>query len=220
MKLIATCSLAVTLLIEGCISTNFSSVTDPAYRGRKLDRILIIGQHPQIDVVKGIEQSFEEAFSLTDVVTYRAVNLMPPIRTYTDEEFFSIIDRYHIDAFLVVSILGEGYQTGTVTYRTRPGTSVTQGTITETSTGYDYSAKTTHTPPRSESIGVSKPRAEFSSVMYHAGDGNAVWRATSQSGGGAFLKISNLISHHAQEVKDQMVKEGFVRSTAKRNLDR
>ena len=205
----------------GCVSTNFSSITDPAYRGKTLERILVVGDDPQIDNIVKIEEAVAEVLKkTTNTYPYLATLIMPPTRTYSDEEFFAILDARHIDAYLVVSVVGSGYGVSSTTIRTRPGKSVTRGQFSQSGDRINYSGTTEYTPPSEERIDIRKPNASFASRLYSAVDGGTIWMATSQSGGSAFVSISNLITHHAKEIRDKLVEEKFLHSTAKSNLDR
>ncbi len=104
MKKIIALIPIINFLLIGCAATNMTSVEDPEFRNKAYSRLLIISTFSDLRYKKALENSFMQSFQLKNVTASIGLELLPPTRTYSDEEILKILKTYNIDGILIVAL--------------------------------------------------------------------------------------------------------------------
>lgn len=104
------------LPLAGCVSTKITSMVDPMYDGTKFGTILVMSLHENSGLASRFESEMVEQLDDIGVKAFRNREVLPPLRTYTDEEKLAQYKKYGIDAVLIIA--PQGANTSTVTVPT------------------------------------------------------------------------------------------------------
>lgn len=171
------------ILLGSCATSQTNSVVNSAYSSTVYETIVV--NAPILDVGKRqvVESAFVEEFARYGIHAYRAIDIMPPVKYYTAEEFDAIINQYNLEAVFFVEWTDAWVSTTT---------------HSNSSTSYNSSTKSYQT--QTNSYNVSKPREEFQLRMMDVNSGETTWMSTTRTGGNAYAgkkTMANSLSRDA-----------------------
>jgi hypothetical protein len=144
------------------------------------------------------ESQFVQHLSEYGVDAVRAIDIIPPVRTYSEEEIQSALASNHIDAVLIATLTNAYSDQSYI-----PESSTTSGSATVYGDTV-YSESTTST---SGGYYVSKPRVRFDVKLFVAKSGDVAWRATTFTQGNAFANSQTLLESLSMETTRAYVKD-------------
>lgn len=187
--------------VAGCAWTDVSSFRDPAFIGKRFQRILVIAPFGDMDSRTKTEQAFSVRLAKYEVEVIPSMGVLMPTRTYTDDELFKLLNENNIDGVLHVE-LTDAYTKQTY----MPRSSYTHGQASLSANTVTYSGTTQHYG----GYYISKPRVKFKMRLYDVSTGKTAWVATSLTRGNAFANFSTLIGSLADTAAEKLQEEGFL----------
>lgn len=194
--------LAALAALASCATTSATTVRNPQYDDIRFDKIMVSAPFQDLELRKQTEGEFVEDLRYYGVDAVAAIDLLPPIKQYSDEEIAAVIDKHDIDGVMTIALTDAYSEQGYVP----PTTSTTGSTSITNSSIYSQSTTTT-----SGGYYVSKPRAEFEINLFDAGNAEVVWKATSLTRGDAFSNYKTLIRSVSDEIVRTYVDEADIR---------
>ena len=95
-------ALASFALLGGCVPTAIKSFVDPEFRGSTFERLLVVGQYPHLDETAAAESDFGRDLARHGVTALRGLDLMPPTRTFDQDQVFRIAREQRVQGVLLV----------------------------------------------------------------------------------------------------------------------
>lgn len=118
-------SILTVLFISACIQSEIQSYTDPDYKEAKFTRLIIdttsLSDRARIKATKIILERFKDA--KYEVIDIR--DLLPPTRTFTNEDMANVLSKSNYDYILNVIVTGDSassYVSGIYIYSTASAT--------------------------------------------------------------------------------------------------
>ena len=191
-----------------CAFTDITSVTNPDHKNKLYGRILVISPFQELHYRKLFEYKLSNTFYDVYVDAFAGIDLISPIKTYTDFELRKILDQYNIDGILVAS-LTDYYESQTYV----PPTQVTSGSVWVVSNYVRYSQTT-------NAIGggiISRPRMKFEIRLYDRSSGEVAWLSQSFTSGNALADFVTLADSLSRVTIRTLIKEHrLLRSTTRK----
>ncbi|MBD3410918.1 MAG: hypothetical protein GF419_12015 [Ignavibacteriales bacterium] len=198
----------------GCAATRMTSFVDPAYRGQKFTRLLVVADVPNLETRLQLENRMVESFREAGIDAIPGSNLFPPTREISEEEAALILKENKIEAYLEITPTDAGVETVALT----PDKKVTE---TETETrghfhwgsyggSYSGSASATSETYSVEGRKYNLPWAVFSATMYDAETGATVWIANANTGGNAYATMQIVFGSFCDSVVDRLAEDRLI----------
>jgi hypothetical protein len=193
---------ATTMLFACVARTNVTSFVDPAYRqADSFSSVAVFALGVGLEERQTIEGTVVQRFAGHDVRAVRGIDLVPPTRQVTSEEWTHEVLASGADTVLIITKVGEGVKHAYIPQSYYPGaTSGTARTVGDTtffnfnqSPGYTMGGHT-----------ISKPRATYTALLHNLQDGQPIWKADANSRGNAFADSSDLGRSLAEETVDKL----------------
>jgi hypothetical protein len=188
------------LLIVSCTSVRTTGVIDNNYKTYKISRLVIF-----INVKNLNQRSYYESKLYNNLKDYsvdrcRSIDILPPVREYTDKEYSEIIQKYNIDTFLILNIENMGYS----------HTQMTVNKPYETKGYFRGSTFSMSTSGGPETYDISKPFLTVNSELYDVKSNKTFWRSTTDSSGNAFINLNYLLGESFNDIISSLVKYHFI----------
>lgn len=216
-------AIVVILLVIGCAKTTTSivSVIDENYGNARYEKILIVAPYENLEIRDNVENLFTANISQRPVIAYKGIDVLPPLKTYTNEEIAQKISDKDIDAILVVAVTDfwTDYQKITSDVEvtnsnttTKSSTSLNKWSklLAVTSTSNSEGTSVTHTI---SGITLSKSNVQLDVRMfvYNLHDSPMmVWRASSTTSGNFFATKSKVMADAAIKVANRLITQGLI----------
>ena len=175
--------IVICIVVTSCAFTDITSITNPDHERKAYGRILIISPFQELRYRKMFEYKLSNTFYDAHVDSFAGIDLISPIKSYSDYELRQVLDRYQIDGILVAS-LTDYYESQTYV----PPTQITSGSVWVVSNYVRYSQTT-------NAIGggiISRPRMKFEIRLYDRSSGEVAWLSQTFSKGNAFADFVTL----------------------------
>lgn len=199
MRLILPIVLAV--LLVGCASTKMTTYKDPEFSNVTY-RSLVVSSNSQDLEHKGyMETRICQELSIYDVKCQRSIDVFPPTRKFTDEQWVQRFINSGADALVTIE-LTDSYSTQSYV----PQSSTTTGNIR----AYGNTAHYNQTTNTYGGYNVSKPVEKYKVTLIDGRNGQVAFVATSSTRGNAFADDEDLSNSLAVELAQQLEKSGFL----------
>lgn len=207
--------ITITLaLLISCASTKITSFKDPDYTKADFKRILIVANTNDLEDRQKLENRMVEAFNDAGIYAIESYKLFPPTRELSDEEKVELIIRENIDSFISIDVGESGV---TETYVPQTGsTTKTEGeaSVYGNKVKYKEKSKTTY----QGGYTMSKPWADFETILYDVSNGRMVWIATAHTHGNAYANRNTVIGSYCDSTIDELFEEKLIiKKTTKNN---
>lgn len=189
-------------LFGGCASTKSTSVRDPAFQGRQFRRLVVVATFTDLEKKATAESEFVTDLQGQGVESMSGMQVMPPTRSYSNEEISALLARVGADGVLLVTLTEA---TTVSTYV--PGSTTTTGSGYVTGNTVNWNATTQQNP----GYFINKPRVRFEVRLIDAATGNTAWMSTSLTRGNAFAGWQTLMGSLASDTVGKMAADGVVR---------
>lgn len=190
----------------GCASTKITSITDPDYKGTKLNHLVVIANVNDLTMKQSIEQKLTETMMTKyNVKVSSGYDILPPTRQYTEIELKKILAKNSIDSVLILTVTDSGYKTSKyTTYQPYQ----TQGNISQTGTNQYQYQSTTSGGPRTETY--NKPYLSVKTEIVDPVNGKTKWVATSNSRGNAFVGVNFILNDYIDAIAQKISEDGLI----------
>jgi hypothetical protein len=112
--------IILVLLIIGCATTEVASIKNPLYENIKYDKVLILTYFDDIDYRQEAENCFVIILKESGIKAVRSIDLFPPYKNYTNDEFDQIILDHKIEGIFSIVLKDTStttdYYGGTTSY--------------------------------------------------------------------------------------------------------
>lgn len=203
MKKIAYLFLLCTFLLTlacGRAGTRLTAVTDPTAK-KTFKKIMVFAMFSDLTTRKDTEQAFISKLQDEGVAAISSMEVLPPTREYSEQEYEGRIKESGADAVLLVSLTDREVKRIYV-----PRSSTTTGQATANNTGIQYSERTQH----SGGYYINKPLVYYRLELLDVHAERVAWVASSRTGGNAFASYGTLIKSLSGKTVEQLAKDGMV----------
>ena len=207
-------SPVLTSALASCTKTEIHSFVDPEFRGHWYEKLVISVDTEQLDQRDEAESGFVKVLAEHGVPCQRALDLVPPTREATDEQFKQAVVDCGADAVLTVRMT-EYYEDefyvppSSSTYTTGSASATTyyhRNRATTYGTGYSSSHTTT-----TGGYTYTKPRVRHEVQLWDVKTGKSAWIGGAFTAGGARAAYKDLMTSLAKKVVETLKEEGLVR---------
>jgi hypothetical protein len=164
-------------------------MTNPNADIRNYRTLLVSAPFQNLEERKVAEDALVEEFSKLNLVVLRAIDIIPPVKEYSNEEFKTIFAEKNIDGVLIVQLTDAYTKT---TYQSRSQTTYNPYTGINTQTNTNA---------------INKPRREYAVNIYDSKTSETVWMSTSVTKGNAFADEGTLLKSLAYEIASTFKKD-------------
>lgn len=218
--------MLITLFIS-CSSTTTSivSIRDESFKKSNFTNVVVSAPYEDLQIRSSVESLFKRTLTNFHTKVYRAMDILPPLRAYTDSEFAEVLRNNEIQCVLVVGIT-DYWQT----YYSTPGKFTTKtdqsssshfqsysqwdGLLGIRTTGVSMSSgKSTTTTRYTPGITLSQSNVSLDIRMFVFGVDNEavpIWRANSTTSGSFFTPESKVFVDAAKRVNAALRSEGLL----------
>ena len=193
--------ILIAVYLMGCASTEISTVRNPESYNTKFENILVVVPFTDIGLRRQTEGIFVSKFNSSDMKALSSLELMPPIKDYSDQELMNILDKNKVDGILTVAL--KDYWTSESYV---PKSSSTQGSANLYGNSLYYRSYT----QQYGGYYVSKPNVSFETRLFDRRSGEVAWLVSSTTSGNAFADYGNLASSLAKKVVSELKKEDML----------
>ena len=193
--------LLISIILIGCAETRLETVRNPNLSRIKFKKILVVAPFTDIGLRRQTENAFVSKFTSTEVQSVSSLQILPPIKDYTDSELMGILDRDRVDGILTIAL--KDYWTSQSYV---PRSSSTQGSANLYGNSLSYSSYT-------QEYGgyyVSKPNVNFEIRLFDRRTGEVAWLVSSTTSGNAFADYRDLANSLAKKVVSELKKENML----------
>lgn len=191
--LILLLSLFSVLQILSCAGTTIHCVSNPEIKEPWISRILVLAPFKDIGRRRNTEEIFVKYFRLYGFEALPSINLIPPVKTYSEKDVEQIIKENYIDGVLVTA-LEDFWHTEVYINRTYVSTISKSEIYTEEYGGYS----------------ILKPNAKFEIRLLLTSSQEIAWIATTYTHGSVFTDYEKLINSLAPKVVKELEKEKII----------
>lgn len=184
------------LLFVSCATTKISSFKNPDIDFSNYQKMLILGNSRDIDFRKTIETDLVTAFTEQSIGAVSSIELISPVKEYTDEEIQKILSENNIDGYLsvaVVTALEESAyvpQTSYTNYRSQ----YVNGQLISTPYTSTYGG-----------YSVSYPKASFEIILTDIKTDQIAFKATANSEGDEFSDMKTISKSLAKKIVEEYI---------------
>ncbi len=206
MRIILLFLCSISLLVTSCVSTSVVAVHDKTFKGKPIKRVMVLGVSPDLERRNEWENTFVDVLSDYQTQCVRGLDLIPPLREYSNAEIYDVLSDASVDVVLAVALTDfwTEYFQGPDQFRTE--TKITLSPLFNSATS---TSRTTRTP----GLEFKKHGARFDVRLLRFNVDSSVsvlWRANSTSKGNAFASGLTVILSNATELCEQLWKDGFL----------
>jgi len=169
--------MLIAVYLMGCASTEISTVRNPESYNTKFENILVVVPFTDIGLRRQTEGIFVSKFNSSDMKALSSLELMPPVKDYSDQELMNILDKNKVDGILTVAL--KDYWTSESYV---PKSSSTQGSANLYGNSLYYRSYT----QQYGGYYVSKPNVSFETRLFDRRSGEVAWLVSSTTSGNAF----------------------------------
>lgn len=186
----------LSLLFVSCATTKISSFKNPDIDFSDYKKLLVYGNSRDIDFRKTIEADLVAAFSEQSIIAVSSIELISPVKEYTDEEIKKIITDNNIDGYLSVAVVTASEESAYVpqTSYTNYRSQYVNGQLVSvpyTSTYGGYS--------------VSYPKASFEIILTDIKTGQTAFKATANSEGDEFSDMKTISISLSKKIVEEYI---------------
>jgi PBP1b-binding outer membrane lipoprotein LpoB len=193
--------MLIAVFLIGCASTEISTVRNPELYNTKFENILVVVPFTDIGLRRQTEGIFVSKFNSSDMKALSSLELMPPVKEYSNQELMNILDKNKVDGILTVAL--KDYWTSESYV---PKSSSTQGSANLYGNSLYYRSYT----QQYGGYYVSKPNVSFETRLFDRSSGEVAWLVSSTTSGNAFADYGNLASSLAKKVVSELKKEDML----------
>jgi hypothetical protein len=200
MKRNATWVLALLLLFSACATTAMVSVRDLDFKTTSYRSILVISTFSDLMFKKNIEY-WLGYYLQKKVEVFTGIDLLPPTRTYSEDEINEKLRTNGIEAILIASLKDFWESEYYV-----PQSRISSGSASVVGNVITYSNRETTVG----GYAVSKPRVTFECRLIDAKTGRCAWLASTLTKGNALAGFSTLANSLAYSIASKLWSDGIL----------
>jgi hypothetical protein len=191
-------------LLLACVArTSVTSFVDPAYRqARSFSSVAVFALGVGLEERQTIENTVAQRLADHGVRAIRGIDLVPPTRQVTEEEWTHDVLASGAETVLIISKTGQGVSHAYIPQTYYPGATSGTAQTVGNMTFFNFNQSPSYTMGGHT---ISKPRATYSAVLVNVQDGQPMWKADAKSRGNAFADYNDLGRSVGDETVDQLI---------------
>lgn len=192
----------------GCAtSTSIVSVGDESYKGVEYERIVVSAPYEDLQIRSYVESLFERTLTNVNIKVLRAMDVLPPFKTYTLDEFQYAMTDNSVQCLLVVAVTDFW-----VTSVSTPGKYVSESKSWSNLFGVQFSETETRYV-RGFTLDQSNVKLDVRMfALSSEGVPLPIWRANSTTSGNYFTPNSKVMSDAARQTAKDLRAYGIIKS--------
>jgi hypothetical protein len=196
--------LASAALLLACVArTNVTSFVDPAYREtHTFLSVAVFALGVGLEERQTIEGTVAQRFAEHGIRALRGIDLVPPTRQVTEEEWSRAVVASAADTLLLIAKVGQDVSHVYVPPTYYPGTTSGTAQTFGNTTSFNFTQSPGYT---TGGYTISKPLATYTAVLLNVQDGQPVWKADAHSRGNAFANYNDLGRSLADETVKKLI---------------
>jgi hypothetical protein len=198
--------VAIGLLLVGCTRTHVTSFTDPQYQGSSFGSVIILGDNMGLDERQTVENTARKLFQAKGITSLRALDIIPPTRTYSKDEFNRAIRATGVQTILVIALTGKDTSETYIPSTYIPGS--TYGTVS-TLGNTSYISIYQNPGYTVGGYSVSKPHSAYAIALYDVNTDAMIWKADARSAGGATTRWKKLAKAVTLKAVKKLLRDGL-----------
>jgi len=206
LKLCLTAFLVV--LIASCATTETTTFTDPAFRGKQFGKICVLADVSDLKYKQKLEREMAKNLASIGATVTTGSQLFPPTREWTEEQMQEILTNEGIEGYLLVAWKDKQVQE---TYKPGQSVSETKGEVKKRD-GKDVYTERTVTSQTGGSV-EKEFKSYFEAKLIDVKSRNTAWIATSYSQSGEWFgsDFDLIMESYAEDISKNLQKDGIVR---------
>ena len=192
--------ILITLFSFGCAWTDVTSIKNPQLSNIQFSKIMVTYAVKDMALRKYSEYAFINNLNKNGINAVASIDLLPPIKDYSDEELGSILRKNQIDGVMEV-LFTDAYSSKHYV----PKTSYTYGSASLYGNNLYGSSTTLYSGGQS----YSKPRTKYEINVWAINLGKIFWKATTLTKGNAYAGSKTMIDSLAQEVVEKFISDNY-----------
>ena len=192
--------LMMVLLLAGCASTKVTAYRDTAYAGKSYYKVMVAAPGLKLEARQKLEKAIVSELTQKGALGVESIGIMQPTRSYSDKDFFQLLNSHAIDAVLVVD--------------TAKAYKETTGYTGGSSSTYWWGswrrggAFTLSTP----SEAIVKPRMEVEFRLVDVATNQTAWMSSTFTAGNAYANMDTLCNSLAAKITEKLKDDGMLAS--------
>jgi len=209
-SLLITAPLSLALVLAACVSTNIASFKDPKFRDASFGRILVIANYERFETVQKVESMVVEELQIQGAYAIPNHKLLPPLRTYTDDEKRDAFIGEKLDAYIIVSPVGVNNADLYL-----PSISSTRAKVSAYGDRISGSSTTVTTSGGKRNVVSS---VDTQAELYEFQTGNIVWKGEANTEihynayGQTFAGVDNVLRSFCFNIVDELQKNSLLKN--------
>jgi len=208
------------ILLVSCTKTSVVSIKQNLLMRPTFHSVLVAAPYENLELKVRIENLCIRNIGNANIKVYRAFDILPPLRTYTQSEISEILKSRNIEALLIVAISDfwvDYYSSPGKTVTHEQSTSMVSGTIQQwgsllsvstQETGFSTST-TQYIPGKTFTKSNVRLDARVARIDLNK-EPLMIWRANSTTSGNFLTSTSQVLADAIREIAKQLVADGII----------
>lgn len=182
--------LIVGLIFTSCVTTRFTSYTDPSYRSYKLRVVVVFAPGLDLETRKNLENTIVKNLKEKNISAFSSLEAFPPTRNYEFAYIQNKLSRLKCNAVLIVKLKSANTGTSTMWHQTL----VTQNSFYTFPVAYQYRT------------------LDFITEIYDKRIENRIWMSESKTKaeGSWYTGINTTLNNYASSMVNELIKCGHI----------
>lgn len=196
------------IIIVSCASTETTTFTDPAFRGKQFTKICVLADITDLKYKQKLEKELAKQLSGKGVTITTGSNLFPPTRDWSEEQMQEVLINEKIEGYLLIVWKDKQVQE---TYRPGQAVSETKGEVKKKD-GKDVYTERTVTSQTAGSV-EKEFRSYFEGKLIDVRTKATAWIATSYSHSGEWFgsDYDLIMESYAEDIAENLKKDGLIK---------
>lgn len=195
-RIITTCLGLFILFLSSCATTKMSSFTNPDIKISTYKKILVFGNTRDIDFRKTLEADLVNEFTSNGKNAVSRINIVSPLKEYTQNELNQIYAENEIDCIVSVSVIDASEESSYIPQETQ---------INYKSQYVDGELVSVPYTTTTGGYSVSYPKASFEIVFVDTKTGELALKATANSKGDEFSTMKTISKSLAKKIVKEFI---------------
>ncbi|MCX6147338.1 MAG: hypothetical protein NTW25_08830 [Candidatus Kapabacteria bacterium] len=199
----------LSIVLASCATTKTTSYSDPDFRGKKFNSICVYAEVEDLEMRKTLETKLADELKDNGIVTFIGIDLFPPTREWTDDQFQKTLKDIKVDGYLRVRLTNTDVRE-----------SIGNATTTTTTNGEKVKAnrdnKEKYKEVSTSTTTVNRTKTFYSSFktdLIEVASNKLAWTATSNSESGEWLgsEFNLIFGSFSSDIAKELKAKGHIR---------
>lgn len=200
--------LLVSAFISSCATTETTTFTDPAFRGKQFGKICVLADISDLKYKQKLEKEMAKELASKGVKAATGTQLFPPTREWSEEQMKETLVNENIEGYLLIAWKDKQVQE---IYKPGQSVSETKGEVKKKN-GKDVYTERTVTSQQDGSV-EKEYRSFFEAKLIDVRSNANAWIATSSSESGEWFgsDFDLIMESYAKDIVENLKKDGLIK---------